>query len=178
MSSWHFYDLFPAKIDENLSNEEIFNVKTYFTRLGYLMGRSILDNRQMDMNFSNLFFEKLFYPLNEINLWNIKEIDQIFTNSIFQILEYADSDRSKLEGLGLTFTWMEKSGKIMEICPDGSEIIVNEKNIHKYIRDLIRHKYIRGYKQLFSWIREGLSFYIPILVKWPKFFPEEVNGLF
>ncbi|KII66418.1 E3 ubiquitin-protein ligase TRIP12 [Thelohanellus kitauei] len=137
----------------------------------------MVESRQIDIYFSNIFFNKLFYPSHDIYLWNLEDIDPVLHNSLIYLLDYASNNDSTLEDLDIRFVWMNKDGSCDELCHNGSEILVTNQNISTYIHKLINYKYIEGFDRIFSLIRDGLRYFVPDLILWPTFYPEEFKIL-
>ncbi|KAI3866924.1 hypothetical protein MKW92_043485 [Papaver armeniacum] len=89
--------------------------------------------------FDRIFFLQL--AKEKISLEDICCADPIMYKSCKKILEM-DDDFVDSDALGLAFVWeTEDSGsrETVELCPGGSNIVVNSKNREQYVNLLIQH---------------------------------------
>lgn len=142
----------------------------YFKFSGRVIALALMHKVQVGIVLDRAFFMQLA-GMN-VSLEDIQDADPYMYSSCKQILEM-DADIVDGDALGLTFTRdVEELGsmKVVELCPDGRNIIVNSKNRRQYVDLLIQHRFVtsigdqvRRFAQGFSDIAGGsniqLSFF-------------------
>nr|XP_027085814.1 E3 ubiquitin-protein ligase UPL5-like isoform X1 [Coffea arabica] len=94
-----------------------------------------------------------------VSLEDIQDVDPYLYNSCKQILEM-DPEVVDQDVLGLTFVQeVEELGtrKVIELCPDGQNIVVNSKNRKKYVDFLIEHRFVTSISEPVRKFGEGFS---------------------
>ncbi|KAF0988850.1 hypothetical protein HZS_7428 [Henneguya salminicola] len=169
-------DLFPAPIYNDNFSDDKSDYKSYFTLLGQFIGRALLERCQCDLSFSNLFYMHLLDIESETSLWSISNTDPVLYTSFLYLIECKkNKNEETIKSMELTFTWCDKSGNIIELCPSGLKKNVDLSNIDEYIKLILDKVYGRNLKRCFQWIQEGINTYIPEFIHKSLFFPEELN---
>ncbi|KAG5572284.1 hypothetical protein H5410_062050 [Solanum commersonii] len=98
----------------------------YFTFCGRMIVVALMHKVHIGVVFDRVFFLQL--AGEKISLEDIRDADPTLYSSCKQILEMDP------ETLG--------SIKIVELCPNGKDIVVNSKNRKKYVNLLIQHHFV------------------------------------
>ncbi|CAI0374416.1 unnamed protein product [Linum tenue] len=141
----------------------------FFNFSGRVIALALMHKVQVGIVLDRVLFLQLAGA--DIHLEDIRDADPILYSSCKQILdmdaEFIDSD-----ALGLTFVReFEELGsrKVVQLCPNGKNIIVNSKNREEYIKLLIHHRFVTSISEQVSHFARGFS---DILLKGslPSFF--------
>ncbi|KAL2473438.1 E3 ubiquitin-protein ligase [Forsythia ovata] len=114
----------------------------YFNFSGRVIALALIHKVQVGIVFDRVFFLQL--AGHDISLEDIRDADPCLYSSCKQILEM-DPVAVDQDSLGLTFAHeVEQLGsrKVIELCPDGSSIVVNSKNRNMYVDSLIQHYFV------------------------------------
>ncbi|KAJ6779082.1 HECT DOMAIN UBIQUITIN-PROTEIN LIGASE [Salix koriyanagi] len=142
----------------------------YFTFSGRVMALALMHKVQVGIVFDRAFFLQLAGM--HITLEDIRDADPCLYSSCKQILqmdpEFIDSD-----ALGLTFVReVEELGsrKVVELCPGGKSIVVNNKNREKYVDLLIQHCFVTSISEPVSRFARGFADILSISEQQKLFF--------
>ncbi|KAJ8759824.1 hypothetical protein K2173_009925 [Erythroxylum novogranatense] len=129
----------------------------YFTFSGRVVALALMHRVQLGIVLDRVFFLQL--AGKNVCLEDIKDADPCLYSSCKQILgmdaEFIDSD-----ALGLTFIReVEELGcrKVVELCPNGKSIVVNNHNRGEYVNLLIRNRFVTSISQQVSHFTKGFS---------------------
>lgn len=106
-----------------------------------MIALALLYKVQISTEFDRVFFLQL---AGEILFEDIRDTDPYLYNSCKKILKM-DTKMVDEDILGLTFVCEDEelgSRKVVELCPNGKDIIVNHENRDKYVDLLIKHQFI------------------------------------
>ncbi|KAI3930461.1 hypothetical protein MKW92_000734 [Papaver armeniacum] len=126
----------PAKVTEQKLK--------FFGFCGRVIALALMHKVQVGIAFDRIFFLQL--AKEKISLEDICCADPIMYKSCKRILEM-DDDFVDSDALGLAFVWeTEDSGsrETVELCPGGSNIVVNSKNREQYVNLLIQHLFVKS----------------------------------
>ncbi|XP_016491646.2 E3 ubiquitin-protein ligase UPL5 [Nicotiana tabacum] len=127
----------------------------YFVFAGRMIALALLHKIQISIVFDRVFFLLLagasdvglfYFKLagKNISLEDIKDADPYLYSSCKKILEM-DPEMVDQDALGLTFVCeIEELGsrKVVELCPNGQDTVVNSENRNKYVNLLIQHRFV------------------------------------
>ncbi|KAL3519372.1 hypothetical protein ACH5RR_017521 [Cinchona calisaya] len=129
----------------------------YFKFCGRVVALALMHKIQVGIVLDRAFVLQL--AGKDISLEDIQDIDPYLYSSYKQILEM-DPEAVDQDVLGLTFVReVEELGtrKVIELCPDGQNIVVNSKNRKQYIDLLIEHRFVSSISEPLSRFAEGFS---------------------
>ncbi|KAL8032963.1 hypothetical protein ABFX02_13G132000 [Erythranthe guttata] len=129
----------------------------YFSFSGKVIALALMHKVQIGIVLDRVFFLQL--AGQTITLEDIKDADPYLYNSCKQILEM-DPTTIDQDALGLTFIdEKEELGarKVIELCPDGKNVIVNSKNRRRYIDSLIQHRFVTSISEQVAHFTEGFA---------------------
>lgn len=129
----------------------------YFNFSGRVIALALMHKVQVGIVFDRVFFLQLAGM--KISLEDIREADPYMYRSCKQILEM-DADVVDEDVLGLTFVReVEELGsrKVLELCLDGKNMIVNSKNRRLYVDLLIRHRFVTSIADQVSRFSQGFA---------------------
>ncbi|KAI3866925.1 hypothetical protein MKW92_043486 [Papaver armeniacum] len=143
---------------------------------GRVIALALMHKVQVGIAFDRVFFLQL--AKEKISLEDIRCADPVMYRSCKKILEM-DDDFVDSDALGFTFVWeTEDSGsrETVELCPGGSNIVVNSKNREQYVDLLIQHLFVksisakvacfaRGFAQILCKQKPGRNFFRSIELK-------------
>ncbi|KAI3857559.1 hypothetical protein MKW98_028823 [Papaver atlanticum] len=143
---------------------------------GRVIALALMHKVQVGIAFDRVFFLQL--AKEKISLEDIRCADPVIYRSCKRILEM-DDDFVDSDAMMLTFDWeIEDSGsrETVELCPGGSNIVVNSKNREHYVDLLIQHLFVksistkvacfaRGFAQILCKQRPGKNFFQSIELK-------------
>ncbi|KAI3930459.1 hypothetical protein MKW92_000732 [Papaver armeniacum] len=143
---------------------------------GRVIALALMHKVQVGIAFDRVFFLQL--AKEKISLEDIRCADPVMYRSCKKILEM-DDDFVDSDAMMLTFVWeTEDSGsrETVELCPGGSNIVVNSKNREQYVDLLIQHLFVksisakvacfaRGFAQILSKQRPRKNFFRCIELK-------------
>ena len=162
--------LFPAILHLPTVNEDIKNrVYQLFKFLGRFLGRALMDDRSLDLDFSSIFLEKLMssdLEDDEDYLPTLAEIDPELARNLQYIynlaLEYqvtrSATLREELEQLQIENL---VPGSSIQVLPDESNSVISIENAARYCQTLARiiindgvrfqiNACIEGFQEIFS----------------------------
>ncbi|KAI3930458.1 hypothetical protein MKW92_000731 [Papaver armeniacum] len=124
---------------------------------GRVIALALMHKVQVGIAFDRVFFLQL--AKEKISLEDIRCADPFMYRSCKKILEmddnYVDSD-----AMQLTFVWeIEDSGsrETVELCPGGSNIVVNSMNREQYVDLLIEHLFVKSISAKVSCFARGFA---------------------
>jgi len=191
--------LYPLPIARNCKSNHKTKIKNKFQFLGKFMAKAVLDNRMIDLPFSQPFYQWLLGEEASFDVAHLKGIDpDIFkTVSHLQGIVHkklkVDRDRgltaaekqdkiSKLtmdgcpvEDLGLDFTLPGYPN--IELRKGGRDIAVNLDNLASYVSLVSHWMMIEGVSTQMEAVREGFNSVFPIS-SLSMFYPEELDQIF
>ncbi|KAI3893402.1 hypothetical protein MKX03_029037 [Papaver bracteatum] len=118
---------------------------------------AVLHKVQVGIAFDRVFFLQL--AGEEISLEDIRCADPIMYRSCKNILEM-DADFVDSDAMGLTFVReIEELGsrKTVELCPGGSNIVVNSNNREQYVHLLIQHIFVKSISAKVAYFSRGFA---------------------
>ncbi|KAA8520187.1 hypothetical protein F0562_014443 [Nyssa sinensis] len=141
----------------------------YFSFAGRVIALALMHKVQVGIVFDRVFFLQL--AGHDVSLEDIRDADPFLYNSCKKILEM-DAEEVDSDALCLTFVReVEELGsrKIVELCPEGKNIVVNSRNRKEYVDSLIRHCFITSITEQVAHFAQGFA---DILCnsRGPKFF--------
>ncbi|GAB2301033.1 hypothetical protein Dimus_035069 [Dionaea muscipula] len=129
----------------------------YFHFSGRVVALALMHKVQVGIVLDRIFFVQL--AGEEVSLEDIRDADPYMYNSCKQILEM-DAELIDSDALGLTFVWeVEELGsrKVVELFPGGKSIVVNSSNREKYIKLLIKYRFVKSISNQVSEFAGGFS---------------------
>ncbi|OIT28105.1 PREDICTED: E3 ubiquitin-protein ligase UPL5-like [Nicotiana attenuata] len=129
----------------------------YFCFSGRMIALALMHKIQIGVVFDRVFFLQL--AGEEISLEDIRDADPYMYSSCKQILEM-DPETVDQDILGLTFVCeVEELGsrKVVELCLDGKDTVVNSKNRKKYVNLLIQHLFVTSIAQQVAHFSQGFA---------------------
>ncbi|KAI3875731.1 hypothetical protein MKW92_030953 [Papaver armeniacum] len=124
---------------------------------GRVIALAVLHRVQVGIAFDRVFFLQL--AGEEISLEDIRCADPIMYRSCKNILEL-DADFVDSDAMGLTFVReIEEFGsrKTVELCPGGSNIVVNGNNREQYVHLLIQHIFVKSISAKVAYFARGFA---------------------
>ncbi|KAH0632785.1 hypothetical protein KY284_035571 [Solanum tuberosum] len=113
----------------------------YFTFSGRMIALALLHRVQISIAFDRVFFLQL--TGEDISFEDIRDADPYLYSGCKKILEM-DTKMVDEDILGLTFVCEDEelgSRKVVELCPDGKNTIVNSENRDNYVNLLVKHRF-------------------------------------
>ncbi|XP_019262636.1 PREDICTED: E3 ubiquitin-protein ligase UPL5-like [Nicotiana attenuata] len=129
----------------------------YFRFSGRMIALALMHKIQVGVVLGRVFF--LLLAEKNISLEDIRDADPYLYSSCKQILEM-DPEMVDEDTLGLTFVCeMEELGsrKVIELCPNGKDTVVNSKNRIKYVNLLIRHRFVSSIAEQVAQFSRGFA---------------------
>ncbi|KAJ7562340.1 hypothetical protein O6H91_03G065200 [Diphasiastrum complanatum] len=128
---------------------------TYFRFAGRVIALAIMHKVQLDVLFPLNFFKQLAnLPMS----WeDSKHID---TDSYMHFKRILDMDAKEFDDLGLTFvSEVEPFGcrKVVELCPNGKEKIVNGANRLQFVELLVQQRFVTSIADQVQYFSSGFS---------------------
>uniref|UniRef100_A0A3B0MHT7 HECT-type E3 ubiquitin transferase n=1 Tax=Theileria annulata TaxID=5874 RepID=A0A3B0MHT7_THEAN len=124
----------------------------YFKFIGRVIGKALYDGHHMEAYFCRSFYKHMLG--SRITPCDAESVDPQFYNNLISIRNCS------LEQLGLELyfsTEIDEFGKvkIIDLVPNGRNILVTDENKHKYIQLLCRHKVTNGIKEQLDAFMQG-----------------------
>lgn len=114
----------------------------YFIFSGRMIALALLHTVQISIAFDRVFFLQL--AGEDISFEDIRDADPYLYSGCKKILEM-DAKMVDEDILGLTFVCEDEelgSRKVVELCPNGKEMIVNSENRDEYVNLLVKHRFV------------------------------------
>jgi len=191
--------LYPLPIARNCKSSHKTKMKNKFQFLGKFMAKAVLDNRMIDLPFSQPFYQWLLGEEASFDVGDLKGIDpDIFkTVSHLQGIVHkklkVDRDRAltaaekqdkisqltmdgcPVEDLGLDFTLPGYPN--IELRKGGRDLAVNLDNLASYVSLVSHWLLIEGVSTQMEAVREGFNSVFPIS-SLSMFYPDELDQIF
>lgn len=145
------YGLFPAP---NTSPSE--EVLRYFSALGMLISRALLDRRTLDLTLHPAFFEAVVNKEGEPSVDRLRMLDPELAKTLDTILA---TPPTEIPDMGLDFT-MPGSGE--DLLPSGSEIPVTKENYVDYVKHVCEYSLGSGISNQIEAFIKGFDSTMPI----------------
>ncbi|KAL9320764.1 hypothetical protein ACSQ67_012603 [Phaseolus vulgaris] len=129
----------------------------YFRFAGRIIALALLKKVQVGIVFDRVFFLQLAGL--RVTLEDIRDTDPCLYRSCKQILEM-DADFIDTDALGLTFVReLEELGcrKVVELCPNGKNILLNSQNREHYVDLLIQNCFVTSISEQVSNFAQGFA---------------------
>ncbi|MCD7462697.1 hypothetical protein HAX54_049129 [Datura stramonium] len=129
----------------------------YFIFSGRMIALALMHKIQISIAFDRVFFLQL--AGKNISFEDIRDADPYLYSGCKKILEM-DAKMVDQDTLGLTFVCeVEELGsrKVVELCPNGKDTIVNSENRDKYVNLLVRHRFVTSIAQQVAHFAQGFS---------------------
>ncbi|KAE8728856.1 E3 ubiquitin-protein ligase UPL5 [Hibiscus syriacus] len=153
----------------------------YFRFAGRVIALALMHKVQVGVVFDRVFIQQLAGM--HISLEDIREADPFLYSSCKKILEM-DAEFIDSDVLGLTFVReVEELGsrRIVELCGDGKNIVVNSRNRQEYVNLLIQDRFVTSISEQVEQFSQGFG-HILSNSKFQKFFfqslePEDLDWM-
>ena len=133
--------------------------KNAYEFIGKLMITAISSGEALDLNLHPIFWKSILE--NEITFYDFKTIDVTFFNLIINIEKALESnDKDFILNLNLKFIINNSNSSIIELIPNGKEILVDIDNAKEYIK-LVKLNRISEFKSQIEYIKKGFYSVIP-----------------
>ncbi|UKJ87753.1 E3 ubiquitin-protein ligase HUWE1 [Theileria orientalis] len=124
----------------------------YFRFIGRIIGKALYDGHHMEAYFCRSFYKHMLGT--RITPCDAESVDPQFYNNLISIRN------STLEQLGLELyfsTEIDEFGKVkvIDLIPNGRNILVTDENKHRYIQLLCKHKVTNGIRDQLGAFMEG-----------------------
>ncbi|UKK00161.2 E3 ubiquitin-protein ligase HUWE1 [Theileria orientalis] len=124
----------------------------YFKFIGRIIGKALYDGHHMEAYFCRSFYKHMLGT--RITPCDAESVDPQFYNNLISIRN------STLEQLGLELyfsTEIDEFGKVkvIDLVPNGRNILVTDENKHRYIQLLCKHKVTNGIRDQLDAFMEG-----------------------
>eukprot|EP00095_Tigriopus_kingsejongensis_P008879 maker-scaffold15_size728074-snap-gene-6.27 protein:Tk08879 transcript:maker-scaffold15_size728074-snap-gene-6.27-mRNA-1 annotation:"e3 ubiquitin-protein ligase trip12 isoform x2" len=191
--------LYPSPLARNIKSSHKVKVKNKFQFLGKFIAKAVLDNRMIDLPFSQPFYQWLLKAEQSFTTRDLMNIDPTIANTVTQLegivrkkrkLEEDDKitpnerliqiksltmDGCPVEDLGLDFTLPGYPN--IELRKSGKHIPVTLDNLHQYVKLVSHWMLIEGVSCQMESIREGFESVFP-LESLQMFYPDELDQIF
>jgi E3 ubiquitin-protein ligase TRIP12 len=191
--------LFPLPLARNTKSSHKTKIKNKFTFLGKFMAKAVLDNRMIDLPFSQPFFKWMLQEEHVLDTQDLSGIDPEISNTV-NILQGIVRKKAKLENND-KLTALERHERIssltMDGCPiedlgldftlpgypnielrkGGKDMSVSLDNLSDYINLVSHWMLVEGVSTQMESLREGFNSVFPI-VSLQMFFPDELDQIF
>ena len=120
---------------------------------------AISSGEALDLNLHPIFWKSIIE--NEITFYDFKTIDVTFFNLIINIEKALESnDKDFILNLNLKFIINNSNSSIIELIPNGKDILVDIDNAKEYIK-LVKLNRISEFKSQIEYIKKGFYSVIP-----------------
>ncbi|KAH0739578.1 hypothetical protein KY290_038283 [Solanum tuberosum] len=129
----------------------------YFTFSGRMIALALLHRVQISIAFDRVFFLQL--TGEDISFEDIRDADPYLYSGCKKILEM-DTKMVDEDILGLTFVCEDEelgSRKVVELCPDGKNTIVNSENRDNYVNLLVKHRFVTSIAHQVAHFSQGFG---------------------
>lgn len=191
--------LYPSPVGRNIKSSQKVKIKNKFQFLGKFIAKAVLDNRMIDLPFSQPFYQWLLKAEQSFSTRDLMNIDPTIANTVNQLegivrkkrkLEEDDKitpnerliqikgltmDGCPVEDLGLDFTLPGYPN--IELRKGGKHIAVTLDNLHQYVKLVSHWMLIEGVSCQMESIREGFESVFP-LESLQMFYPDELDQIF
>ncbi|XP_040569275.1 E3 ubiquitin-protein ligase TRIP12 [Lepeophtheirus salmonis] len=191
--------LYPNPMARNVKSSQRSKIKNKFTFLGKFIAKAVLDNRMIDMPFSQPFYQWLLREESTLGISDLRNVDPTIASTISSLegiarkkrkleqdpqispdekLEQIKSltmDGCPIEDLGLDFTLPGYPN--IDLRKGGKDIPVNIDNLHQYVGLVSHWLLIEGISFQMEALRDGFESVFPISTL-QMFYPEELEQIF
>lgn len=191
--------LYPLPIARNCKSSHRTKVKNKFQFLGKFMAKAVLDNRMIDLPFSQPFYQWLLSEENSFDVADLKGVDPDIAKTVTHLQGIVhkklklDNDRAlsaterqdqisqltmdgcPIEDLGLDFTLPGYPN--IELRKGGRDMPVNLDNLANYVSLVSHWMLIEGVSTQMEAVREGFNSVFPIS-SLGMFYPDELDQIF
>ncbi|XP_059305337.1 E3 ubiquitin-protein ligase UPL5-like isoform X2 [Lycium ferocissimum] len=129
----------------------------YFIFSGRMIALALMHKVQISIAFDRVFY--LLLAGKNISFEDIKDADPYLYSGCKTILEM-DTKMMDQDILGLTFVCeVEELGsrKVVELCPNGKDTIVNSENRDEYVNLLVQHRFVTSIAQQVAHFAQGFA---------------------
>lgn len=128
-----------------------------------MLGKALFENLLVELPLAEFFLSKLAgRQSNIIDIHQLMSLDPDMHKNLMKLKSYGEGDFSDL---GLDFTVVcDDLGdtRVVDLKPDGSNILVNSNNWIEYIQMMADFKLNRQIREQCHWFRQGLANVLPI----------------
>ncbi|CAG0905389.1 unnamed protein product, partial [Cyprideis torosa] len=170
--------LFPKPLPHGAKGSNVNQLRSKFRFLGRLFGRSLMDQRLLDIPLARPFYKWLLGREGEMEVADLIDIDPLLGQTFVKLLDLAkdaQANAAEVESLYLDFTLPGKEG--IELMKGGKNISVAASNLEQYLELVLHWTLVEGPRPLMESFREGFEEAIP-LHSLTVFYPHEMDGLF
>ena len=191
--------LYPSPLARNAKASHKSKVKNKFAFLGKFIAKAVLDNRMIDLPFSQPFYQWLLRGETAFSTRDLLNIDPTIANTVSQLegivrkkrkleeddkitagerqaqLQTLTMDGCPVEDLGLDFTLPGYPN--IELRKGGKDIGVTLDNLSQYVKLVSHWMLIEGVSTQMEAIREGFESVFP-LSSLQMFYPDELDQIF
>jgi len=191
--------LFPLPLARNTKSSHKTKIKNKFQFLGKFMAKAVLDNRMIDLPFSQPFFKWMLQEEHVLDTQDLSGIDPEIANTVNHLqgivrkkaklesneklsamerherISCLTMDGCPIEDLGLDFTLPGYPN--IELRKGGKDMSVTLDNLSDYINLVSHWMQIEGVSTQMESLREGFNTVFPI-VSLQMFFPDELDQIF
>ena len=168
------YVLF-RKVDSSAGSSTCFDIDPrssvndqhlkYFRFFGRLLSKAIYDRHLIDVNFSDMFFQRLL-PGFKPSLSLLEKSDPEYFTSLRWLLDHDGNDED-FSSLDLTFSICRPAvagvgQDEVELIPGGTKVAVTARNRHKYVERLVEWYCYKEIAPQVQALREGFHELMPI----------------
>ncbi|KAK4731145.1 hypothetical protein R3W88_024133 [Solanum pinnatisectum] len=129
----------------------------YFVFSGRTIALALLHSIQISIAFDRVFFLQL--AGEDISFEDIRDADPYLYSGCKKILEM-DTKMVDEDILGLTFVCEDEelgSRKVVELCPNGKNTIVNSQNRDNYVNLLVKHHFVTSIAHQVAHFAQGFA---------------------
>jgi len=191
--------LYPLPIAKNCKSSQRTKVKNKFQFLGKFMAKAVLDNRMIDIPFSQPFYQWLLGEEASFDVGDLRGIDPEIAHTAVKLqgivhkkarleadraltaLERQEQisaltmDGCPVEELGLDFTLPGYPN--IELRKGGREMTVSLENLASYVSLVSHWLLVEGVSTQMEAVREGFNSVFP-LASLGMFYPDELDQIF
>lgn len=124
--------------------------------IGRILGKALYENLLVELPLAEFFLSKLVGKHSDVDVHQLASLDPVLHRNLLSLKAY-DGD---VEELGLDFTVVENElgeTSVVDLEPNGSNIVVNASNRIKYISLMADYKLNRQIRQQCAAFRKGLA---------------------
>ena len=183
----------------NVKSSHKAKIKSKFNFLGKFIAKAVLDNRMLDLPFSQPFYQWLLREEQSFGSRDLMNIDPTIANTVSQLegivrkkrrleedekitsverqtqIKGLTMDGCPIEDLGLDFTLPGYPN--IELRKGGKDITVTLDNLNQYVKLVSHWLLIEGVSFQMEAIREGFESVFP-LPSLQMFYPDELDQIF
>jgi len=191
--------LYPLPIPKNCKSSHRTKVKNKFQFLGKFMAKAVLDNRMIDLPFSQPFYQWLLGEEATFDVADLKGIDPEIATTAVKLqgivhkkarleadralspserqeqIAQLTMDGCPVEELGLDFTLPGYPN--IELRKGGREMTVSLENLASYVSLVSHWLLVEGVSTQMEAVREGFNSVFP-LASLGMFYPDELDQIF